>query len=229
MPVTSRPLVSIIIITLNTPRMTGACLRSVVRNSSVPYELIVVNNSRAAPVRRLLRRFPQARVIQNPDNFGFSRAANQGIVASRGDYICLLNTDTLVPPQWLERLLDAARQPGVGAVGPASDELYRGLNGKPWPLPFRPDNEKKTAQADRALRRRGGPPKPVPFLYGFCLLLPRSSSPAWGSSMRAISSAWKMWITASGSAFTDIASCGSIPFSSTTGRAPPPARNGGCA
>ncbi len=181
----SPPLVSIIVITMNTPRMTAACLRSVVRNSSVPYELIVINNSRARAIRRCLREFPSARVIQNPENFGFSRAANQGIVAARGQYLCLLNTDTLVPPQWLERLLEALRKPGVAAVGPASDELYklRGRSqGKPWPLPFLPDDEAKTALADKLLRQRNRRKKQevVPFLHGFCLLLSRVAMAATG-------------------------------------------------
>ncbi len=168
------PLVSIIVITLNTPRMTAACLRSVVRNSSVPYELIVVNNSRASGIRRCLRRFPSTRVIQNPENFGFSRAANQGIVSARGQYLCLLNTDTLVPPRWLERLVEAIQKPGVAAVGPASEELYGPLEGKPWPFPFSPDNEEKTAQVDRIFQQRNrNRMESVPFLHGFCLLLSR--------------------------------------------------------
>lgn len=143
------PRVSIIVITLNTPRMTAACLRSVVKNSSVPYELIVINNSRARPIHRRLRRFPQARVIQNEENAGFSRAANQGMLAARGEYLCLLNSDTLVPPGWLERLIEAAREPGAGAVGPASNELKK------------------------RERRPEGCLESVPFLNGFCLLLPR--------------------------------------------------------
>lgn len=171
---TSPPIVSIIVITLDTPKMTAACLRSVIHNTSVPYELIVINNSRAQPIRRCLRRFPQARVIQNPKNVGFSRAANQGILAASGQYLCLLNTDTLVPPQWLERLVEALRRPGVAAVGPASDELYDQPHGKPWPLPFRPDDEEKTARVDRIFQRRyRNRLESVPFLYGFCLLLSR--------------------------------------------------------
>lgn len=159
---------------MNTPGMTAACLRSVVRNTSVPYELIVINNSRARTIRRCLRRFPSARVIQNPKNFGFSRAANQGIVSARGQYLCLLNTDTLVPPQWLERLLEAIQKPGVAAVGPASEELYGHPEGKPRPFSFSPDNEEKTAQADRIFQRRSrNQLESVPFLYGFCLLLSR--------------------------------------------------------
>lgn len=175
------PVVSIIVITLNTPRITGACLRSVIHNTSVPYELIVINNSRARPIRRCLRRFPKARVIQNPKNVGFSRAANQGIVAARGQYLCLLNTDTLVPPQWLERLLEAIRKPGVAAVGPASEELYDQPHGEPWPFPFQPDAEEKTTRIDQIFRHRyRNKLESVPFLHGFCLLLSRVAMASTG-------------------------------------------------
>ena len=159
---------------MNTPRMTAACLRSVIRNTTVAYELIVINNSQAQPIRKMLRRFPQARVIQNRENKGFSKAANQGIEASRGRYLCLLNTDTLVPPGWLERLVEAIQKPGVAAVGPASNELYGRLGEKPWPFSFSSDSPEKTNLIDRQFQRRyRNKLESVPFLHGFCLLLSR--------------------------------------------------------
>ena len=101
-----RPLVSIIVATINTPRLTRACLRSVIKNTSIPYELIAVNNSRASAIRQCLQEFKgkSLRVIQNPRNLGYTKAANQGALVSRGEYLCFLNSDTLVPPRWLERL-----------------------------------------------------------------------------------------------------------------------------
>lgn len=173
---TPQPVVSIIVITMNTPRMTAACLRSVIRNTSIPYELIVINNSRAQPIRRCLRRFPKALVIQNRDNLGFSKAANQGIEAGRGRYFCLLNTDTLVPPRWLERLVEAIQRPGVAAVGPASNELYGRLGEKPWPFSFSSDSPEKTNLVDRHFQRQyRNKLESVPFLHGFCLLLSRAA------------------------------------------------------
>ncbi|GEM_PF-1997696 len=170
------PVVSIIVITVNTPKMTGACLRSVIRNSSIPYELIVINNSRASAIRKCLRKFPQALVIQNRENRGFSKAANQGIEAGRGRYFCLLNTDTLVPPGWLERLVEAIQRPGVAAVGPASNELYGRLGEKPWPFSFSSDSPEKTNLADRHFQRRyRNKLESVLLLHGFCLLLSRSA------------------------------------------------------
>lgn len=135
----AQPLVSIIVVTVNTPELTHACLESITRNSSVPYELIIVNNCTALRIRRILKTFPVTRLIQNKENLGFAKAANQGALAARGEYLCYLNTDTQVPPGWLERLLEGIRRPGVGAVGPLSQENYG--NAIHWPPANLPANE----------------------------------------------------------------------------------------
>ncbi len=166
-----RPLVSIIVITLNTPQLTRECLESVIQNTSVPYELVVVNNSRAGKIRRCLERFPNIRILQNRKNLGFARAANQGALAARAPCLCFLNSDALVPAGWLERLLKATRLPRAGAVGPAVQE---GFGPPPWPLARRPVTPENVTLADRILRRRA-PRRPatVPFLHGYCLLIPK--------------------------------------------------------
>ena len=56
--------------------------------------------------------------ILNTENKGFSFACNQGIRTSKGEYVILLNPDTVVTPMWAERML-AHFKPGVGAVGPS--------------------------------------------------------------------------------------------------------------
>ena len=166
-----RPLVSIIVATINTPQLTEACLNSVIENTTVPHELIVVNNSRAKGIRGCLRSFgSRIRIVQNPRNLGYTKAANQGALVSRGEYLCFLNSDTLVPPRWLERLLEAVRRPRVGAVGPV------------WPNKLDADQISRTpslAQGlttliDQALQKRSEPKvKRVKLLAGFCWLIPK--------------------------------------------------------
>jgi|GEM_PF-548144 len=58
-------------------------------------------------------------LILNDANKGFSFACNQGIKVSKGEYVILLNPDTVVTPSWAQRML-AHFSPGVGAVGPVS-------------------------------------------------------------------------------------------------------------
>jgi GT2 family glycosyltransferase len=77
--------------------------------------------------------FPAVRLIVNDENLGFARANNQGIRASSGRYVVLLNSDTTVPPGALAALvafMDA--HPTAGAVGP---RLLR-TDGTPQPYAF---------------------------------------------------------------------------------------------
>ena len=77
--------------------------------------------------------FPAVTLIANTENLGFARANNQGIRASQGRYVVLLNSDTVVPPGALEALvafMDA--HPEAGVVGP---RLLR-PDGTPQPYAF---------------------------------------------------------------------------------------------
>lgn len=82
-------------------------------------ETIVVDNGSAdGSADWVESHFPDATLIRNRDNAGFARACNQGYDASRSEFVLLLNSDTVVPPDALEKtlaFLDA--QPSVGAVG----------------------------------------------------------------------------------------------------------------
>ena len=164
-------MVSIIMVTLNTPRMTQECLKSVLQNTSLPHEIIVVANSRHPAILRALRQFPKIRILQNQRNVGYTKAANRGARASSGKYLCFLNSDTLVPSRWLERLLSVLQQPGVGAVAPLSKK-----HGYPydWPPKFLPIREETVSLTDQAVERwNKNRTEEVKSLWGFCLLLTR--------------------------------------------------------
>jgi len=164
------PLVSIIVVTMNTPRLTGPCLQSVIQNTSVPYELIVVSNSPAKAIQNCLADHPKLRIIQNAKNLGYTKAANQGIKEAKGKFLCFLNSDTLVPPKWMERLLKAVQKPNVGAVGPVSNTISwtdRWLNGLSV-------NETATSLIDEAFQRwYPNKVEKISWLNGFCLMIPK--------------------------------------------------------
>jgi GT2 family glycosyltransferase len=92
-----------------------------------PYELIVVDNGSRdgsrSYLRTLERRFANVRVLLNGANDGFPAACNQALAAARGDVFVLLNSDTIVPPGWLGRLVDAASDPSVGLAGPVTNRI----------------------------------------------------------------------------------------------------------
>ena len=113
-----RPVVSILIVTFNKCEYTFQCLETIRAYSDVPYELVIVDNASTDDTTGLLERLENATVIRNRENAGFLRACNQGADAARGEFLLLLNNDTQVPPNWLEKLVATARSyPSCGAVG----------------------------------------------------------------------------------------------------------------
>jgi len=117
----SSPLdLSISIVSYNTREILLACVRSVYETAGgLACEVIVVDNgSRDGSAEAVRARFPAAVVIANQDNRGYARASNQALAVCRGRHVLLLNSDTLVKADALERMvryLDA--HPDAGAVG----------------------------------------------------------------------------------------------------------------
>lgn len=120
------PRASIIIVTYNNLALNKLCLESIIRNTEYPnYEIIVVDNNSTdgtpAYLRYMASLHAKLQIILNAQNYGFARANNQGIARSTGDYMVLLNNDTVVPPGWLSRLLRHLRNPAIGMVGPVTN------------------------------------------------------------------------------------------------------------
>lgn len=89
---------SVVIVNYNVKYFLELCLYSLYRAiNSLEVEVFVVdNNSVDGSVEYLKERFPQVRFISNVENVGFSRANNQAIKVSKGEYILLLNPDTVL-------------------------------------------------------------------------------------------------------------------------------------
>jgi GT2 family glycosyltransferase len=102
------PLISIITLNWNTPDVTCEFLRSVkARNTYPNIEVIVVDNfSTIDPTSAFLDVYPDAKVIRNSANLGFSGGNNEGIRAAAGDYLFIVNNDTEFTAGLLEGLLD---------------------------------------------------------------------------------------------------------------------------
>ena len=79
------PVVSILVISYNTREMTLACLASVVAETSVPYELIVLDNaSTDGSTEAIAAAFPDIQLIASADNLGFARGNNVAARKARG-------------------------------------------------------------------------------------------------------------------------------------------------
>jgi GT2 family glycosyltransferase len=90
--------VSIIIVSWNTRDITRNCLRSIrAAAGDVAYEIILIDNkSSDGSAEMVATEFPEVRLLCNEVNAGFAAANNQGISVSRGRYVLLLNSDTVV-------------------------------------------------------------------------------------------------------------------------------------
>jgi len=115
-------LVSIVILCWNQLEFTRQCVESLLADDSHPYELILVDNGSTDETPAYLAGIPGAKVIRNEQNLGFPKGCNQGIQAATGEYILLLNNDTIVVPGLLSELVAAAESdPVIGLVGPVSN------------------------------------------------------------------------------------------------------------
>jgi GT2 family glycosyltransferase len=114
-----KKLASIIIVNYNGKKFLSDCLSSVLNQSYKNYEVILVDNASVdGSVNFVKKNFPSVKIIQSKRNLGFAGGNNLGIKASKGDYIVLLNFDTIVKPNWLEELIKAAESNSqVGIVG----------------------------------------------------------------------------------------------------------------
>jgi GT2 family glycosyltransferase len=124
-PAPGRPFASIIMPVLDNLAPTRMALESVLANTHVPYEVVVVDNASAEPTRDYLEalaaRNHHIRLIRNERNRGFAAACNQGLVAARADRLVLLNNDTIVPPDWLAGITRHLADPAIGLVGPTTN------------------------------------------------------------------------------------------------------------
>ena len=115
--------VSIVIPTRDHEEDMRTCLDSVFRLTTYPnYEIVVVDNGTEDPsAARYLKELQDTagvRVVRSDAPFNFSDLVNLGVSRSTGEYVVLLNNDTIViTPEWIEEMVAFARLPEVGAVG----------------------------------------------------------------------------------------------------------------
>jgi len=112
---------SVVIVNWNTKGDLLHCLASLIQTApEEACEVIVVDNgSTDGSADAVKGSFPSVRVIENDGNFGFSRAANQGLRGASGRYLLLLNPDTEVKKGALRRLVTFMEgHPEAGCAGP---------------------------------------------------------------------------------------------------------------
>jgi len=113
-------MLSIIISSYDARKVLADCLESIYQNPpSEPYEIIVVDDASTDGTSDMVRaRFSGVRLLRNEVNRHYTFSNNRAIDEARGQYLCLLNNDTVVLPQAFDRMLAFLREtPDAGAVG----------------------------------------------------------------------------------------------------------------
>ncbi len=105
------PVVSILVISYNTRELTLACLRSVAAETRIPHEVILVDNASAdGSAAAVAAEFPDVLLIEPGENLGFARGNNLAARHARGEYLLLLNSDTVVLDGAIDKLVAFARE-----------------------------------------------------------------------------------------------------------------------
>ena len=111
---------SIIIVNYNSSVDLRKCLFSIYKETQeINFEVIVIENaSTVGTIDNVIKEFPEVILIKNTTNKGFAAANNQGIAIARGEFILLLNPDTIVLDRAIVKSIDFIRSnPQIGIVG----------------------------------------------------------------------------------------------------------------
>ncbi len=107
---------SIVTVNYDSWPYTLRCIESLYKTGYTDFEVVVVDNDQEREPPEIPH---PVRLIRNTENVGFARACNQGVLASDGEYVVLINPDTLVQGNFFESLKEFFEgNPGAGVVGP---------------------------------------------------------------------------------------------------------------
>ncbi|MFO8084305.1 MAG: glycosyltransferase, partial [Desulfobacterales bacterium] len=150
------------------------CLASILRfTPPALYNMYLVDDSSDETTRSYLDQFAQKHshvmVCHHEKNLGFVKSCNRGLQLATAPFALIINTDAVVSPQWLERLLACAeKDPTIGMVNPLTNSAAQIAVPMPAGLNF--------MDVDRLLCRRfAGQMADVVTGEGFCMLLRRKA------------------------------------------------------
>ncbi|HEU5397110.1 MAG TPA: glycosyltransferase, partial [Verrucomicrobiae bacterium] len=175
------PLASIVVLVHNQLEHTRKCIDSLFAHTRAPFELIVVDNGSSDGTGKFLgtlrREWANVRVIANRTNRGFAAGNNQGLAIAKGEFIVLLNNDTLVTPGWLDGLGAALESDArCGLVGPVSNCVSG-----PQQIATNYSNDAAMFEFAKSWSAQsGGQSELTNRLVGFCLMFKRAVLDAIG-------------------------------------------------
>jgi len=167
------------------------CLTSILRHTKVDYRLLIVDDGSQPETRDFIQGWvnevSSAILLRNETARGYTKAANIGMRASTGDYIILLNSDTIVTPGWLDKLVECANSSkDIGIVGPLSNcaswqsipEIFD--NKGCWMINSVPDGYSLETFSELVEKISDKAFPNVNFINGFCYMIKRAVLDAIG-------------------------------------------------
>ena len=114
-----KSLISIIVLNYNAGELLLNCINSLKKSTYQNIEILVVDNiSSDDSHTKCKKRFPDIRLIQNRKNLGYCGGNNVGIKEAKGEFIVILNPDTIVKENWLDEIFNAFNEFGDGLYQP---------------------------------------------------------------------------------------------------------------
>lgn len=173
--------VDIIVCVHNALEDVKRCLNSIVEHTNKQYELIIVDDGSDDPTREFLEKWSNgrnsAKLMRNEKAQGYTLAANIGMRASIAEFLVLLNSDTIVCEEWLDRLCQAMdRNEKIGVVGPLSNtaswqSIPELSDGSDWAMNPLPKGVTVDKMAELVSKYSACIHPEVPLLNGFCLMI----------------------------------------------------------
>ena len=119
------PLISIIILNYNAGNLLQNCVESVFKTNYNNFEVIVVDNTSTDNSHKECKeKFKEIILIENKKNYGYCEGNNCGIRNAKGEFIVILNPDTIVEKDWLNHFINAQEENGEGLYQPKILSLY---------------------------------------------------------------------------------------------------------
>ncbi|MEA2102087.1 MAG: lipopolysaccharide kinase InaA family protein [Thermodesulfobacteriota bacterium] len=186
MPISSKDMISIIIVTMGDDETLRACIKSIREQVRCPYEIVLINN---VPEKIRMDKENGLLIIENQRNMGFARAVNKGIDASSGDLILLLNADTKIQTDIVSKMgsfMRAHARAGICGIQLVFDDgspqnsidiipnlLTETLNKSLLKIIFKKQYPSKRSGFTR--------PVEVPMVIGACMMIKRQVIEAIGA------------------------------------------------
>ena len=163
--------VDIVVLIHNNLSVSRLCLDAIIYATRTPYHLWLIDDASDTPTHQFLQEYrskvSNVTLITHSERQGYVLSCNEGMQQGESPFVVLLNSDVIVPPGWLERLIEAAKSdPKIAVVNPLSN-FAANLS-----LPMAPGCS--FIQMDRLLQQKSQKNFPdVVTCVGFCFFLVR--------------------------------------------------------